>query len=262
MVLTLSFVADAYGTGTRHPMHEHDSLHMSIVLCGRLSERVGSSIEYAGALSVVAKDAGVAHANEFGIGGARIARLGLEEGSIAKLIDDSARSSEWRWTHDAIVAAPFLRLVGRGSRGITGFASDDPDVLDLLAAFTARPAAHPRGTPPAWLGQTLAELRESWRPGMSVSDIAARAGVHPVYLARSLRRWFGTGVGEELRRLRFKSAAAAVAGGTGAISSVAHSTGYADEAHLCRDFRRAVGTTPGRYRALLRGLSFHDGSAS
>lgn len=262
MTLTLSFVADAYGAGTRHPMHEHDSLHMSIVLGGRLSERVGSSIEYAGALSVVAKDAGVAHANEFGNGGAQIARLGLGQGSIAKLIDDPARSSGWRWTHDARVAAPFLRLVGRGSRGITGFAADDADVLDLLAAFTARPVGNPHGTPPAWLSQTLTELRETWHPRIAVGDVARRAGVHPVYLARALRRWFGTGVGEELRRLRFKSAAAAVAAGAGTISSVAHSNGYADEAHLCREFRRAVGTTPGRYRSLLRGLAFHDVSAS
>lgn len=262
MTLTLSFVADAYSGGTRHPMHEHDSLHLSIVLGGRLSERVGSSIEYAGALSVVAKDAGVAHANEFGNGGARIARLGLEEGSIARLIDDPARCPGWRWTHDARVAAPFLRLVGRGSRGITGFASDDPDVLDLLAVFTARPAADPRGSPPAWLGQTLAELRESWHPGVNVSDVARRAGVHPVYLARALRRWFGTGVAEELRRLRFRSAAEAVSAGRNTISCIAHSFGYADEAHLCREFRRAVGTTPGRYRALLRGLAFHDVNAS
>jgi AraC family transcriptional regulator len=261
MTHTLSFQADGYAGGTRQPPHRHDALHLSLVLSGRISETVGSVTEYASALSVVAKDAGVVHANDFGVAGARLARLVLPFGTIGALLDEPLRSSGWRWTHDSRVAAPFLRLVHRGKSGVGAFDADDPDLLDLLAALTARPARPARGRPPAWLEQTMLELRSTWHPSLSVSDVARRAGVHPVYLARVVRRWFGTGVGEELRRLRIASAAAALADSSKTVANVAHAGGFADEPHLCREFRRAVGTTPGRYRVLVRKLGYVWGAA-
>jgi AraC family transcriptional regulator len=257
MTITLSFHADAYRPGTRHPAHSHDALHLSLVLSGRVSETVGSVTEYAGALSVVAKDAGVVHANDFGTAGAKLARLILPLGTIGALVDKPSRSPGWRWTHDARVANQFLRLVHRAKEGVRSFDADDPDLLDLLAVFTARPAPLARGRPPAWLEQTMQELRAAWHPELTVADVARRAGVHPVYLARSVRRWFGTGVGEEIRRLRLRSAASAIAESCGTVSNVAHAGGFADEAHLCREFRRAIGTTPGRYRSLVRELDYH-----
>lgn len=204
----------------------------------------------------MAKDSGVVHADDFGAAGAKLARLTLPCGTIGALVDEPSRSPGWRWTHDARVAQPFLRLVHRAQAGVSEFHAADPDVLDLLAAFTARPAPPARGRPPAWLEQTMRELRASWHPGIRVADVAGRAGVHPVYLARSVRRWFGLGVGEELRRLRLRSAAAAIAETGGTVSQVAHAGGFADEPHLCREFRRAVGTTPGRYRALVAALPY------
>lgn len=256
MPATLTFHAAGYRPGTRHLPHEHDELHLSLVLSGRVAETVGRVTELASALSVVAKDTGVIHANDFGAAGARIAQLGLPRGTIGALVDDPSRSAGWRWTHDTRVARPFLRLVHRASEGAAAFAADDPDVLDLLAAFTARPAVTPRGRPPAWLERTMRDLRESWYPGLRVTDVARRAGVHPVYLARSVRRWLGIGVGEELRRLRLRSAAAAMLERDRTVSEVAHAGGFADEPHLCREFRYATGITPGRYRALVGRLGF------
>ncbi len=256
MTPSLTFQADRYPGGIRHPPHRHDELQLSLVMSGRVAETVGSVTEFAGALSVVAKDAGVVHADAFGNQGARVARLTLPSGTIGALVGEPSRSPGWRWMHDARVARPFLRLVHRATTGARAFGADDPDLLDLLVSFTARAAPSPRGRPPAWLEEAMRDLRASWHPGLRVTDVAARAGVHPVYLARSVRRWFGTGVGEELRRLRFRSAAAAVAEVSGTLSSVAHGGGFADEPHLCREFRRAVGMTPGRYRALVGGLGY------
>ncbi|MGH7710747.1 MAG: helix-turn-helix domain-containing protein, partial [Gemmatimonadaceae bacterium] len=235
MAATLAFHADAYSPGTRHPLHRHDELHLSLVLSGHVTETVGRVTEWAGALSVVAKDAGVLHANDFGPAGAKLARLSLNAGTIAALVDDPARAEAWHWAHDPAAAAPYIRLVRRTYGTARTFSADDPDLLELLAAMTARRAAPVRANPPAWLAQTMDELRSDWRPGRSVQDVARRAGVHPVYLARCVRRWYGTGLGEELRRLRIRAAAAAVAELHGTVSRVAHSHGFADEPHLCRE---------------------------
>jgi AraC-like DNA-binding protein len=247
----LDLCANAYRAGTRHRPHDHDELHFSIVLSGRVAEVVGGVMEQAGALSVVAKDPGVVHANDFGSGGARLARLTLPATTLGELLDDPARSPGWRWTHDPLVAAPFLRLVRRADGRSARFAVTDPDLLDLLAAFTARPSPPARGEPPAWLDTVRREVRDGWQPGLTVSSLAARAGVHPVYLARCVRRWFQTSLGMELRRQRIRSAAANIADSRRTISQVAHAGGYADEPHLNREFRAFVGLTPGRFRSLV-----------
>jgi AraC family transcriptional regulator len=256
----LSLHADGYRAGTRQAPHRHDELHLSLVLSGHVAESVGAATEFAAALSVVAKDAGVRHANDFGRRGARLARLALRGGTLGALVDRAGPATGWRWSHDPRVAAPFLRLVARRGGASRRVAPDDPDLLDLLAALTARPAPPPRGCPPAWLAETWDAVRAEWTPRLRVAEVARRAGVHPVYLARSVRRWYGTGVGQELRRLRLRAALARLADGALdpgiTVSHVAHAAGFADEPHLCRALRSAAGITPGRYRSLVARLPY------
>lgn len=251
----LSFDASTYENGLRHAPHQHDELQLSLVLKGQLRETVGTETELAGALSVVAKDSGVVHSNDFGPDAARIARLSLRHGTIAQLLDDPSRGESWKWTHDARVARPFLRLVQRAHEsGARKFDATDPDVVDLLAAFTARVDAR-RGAPPAWLAEAVDEMRCSWHPSVSVKDVATKAGVHPVYLARCVRRWYGTGVAEEMRRARLRAAASALTSSCETVSAVAHRYGYSDESHLCRELRSSLNLTPRGYRLLVRNFS-------
>ncbi len=251
----LSFDVSTYENGVRHAPHRHDHLQLSLVLTGQLRETVSAKTELAGALSVVSKDSGVTHADDFGPDEARIARLSLRHGTIASLIDDPSRAESWRWTHDARVASPFLRLVRRTQEtGARKFDVADPDVIDLLAAFTAR-SDSARGAAPIWLREAVNEIRTSWHPDLKVGDVAAKAGVHPVYLARCVRRWYGTGVADELRRTRLCAAAAALSSSNDTVSAVAHRYGYSDESHLCRELRSSLSLTPRKYRLLVRNFS-------
>lgn len=253
--LTLTVHTAAYRPGARQVPHEHAELHFSLLLAGSVAETVGRVTESAGPLSVVAKEAGVIHANDFGPEGARLARLAVGAESLGTLLGDARGHEAWRWTHDARVARPFLRLVQRVGDSGHEVAGDDPDVLDLLAAFTARRVAPSHGDPPLWLQDAMGHLREGWQPGLRVSAVARRAGVHPVYLARCIRRWYGVAVGDVMRATRLRVAASAVAAARGTMSDVAHAHGFADEAHFCRTFRDAVGITPGGYRRLLNRLA-------
>lgn len=253
----IRFDTSLYTPGTRHPKHDHDTLQVSIVLSGSLTETVGSTTELARTLSVVAKDPGLAHADDFAAG-AIMARLVFENTTLDKVIDDSSRATPWIWTHHAHVARPFLRIVQRARNGTAKIHDSDPDITDLLAALTSR-VVPTIGQPPRWLEDVMIELRHSWTPNTTVRDVAARAGVHPVYLARCVRRWYGIGVAEELRRLRLESAAATLASSRDRVSSIAHAKGFADESHLCRDFARALGVTPRRYRSIVKD-SFENSS--
>lgn len=229
-----------------------------MVLRGALEERVGTSIERASALSVVVKDPGVVHADDFGSAGALTAQLALPGVSLAELVEHPSRAPTWRWTHAAAVAIPFLRIVARGLEGRRHFCRDDDDVVDLVAALTARPNMPPAAGQPRWLEDTVAKIRDDWRPGLTVRDVARAAAVHPVYLARCVRRWHGIGAADLLRQARLRYAARHIADSDPTIATVAHSTGFADESHLCREFSRAAGISPARFRRLALAFGSRD----
>jgi AraC family transcriptional regulator len=120
--------------------------------------------------------------------------------------------------------------------------------LQLLGELT-RPPDGPACPP--WLRRVAERLREQFRESTSLAALAAEAGVHPVHLARSFRRYFRRSVGEELRRLRVEAASAALAREDCSIVEIAAASGFADQSHLARVFRRATGMSPAEYRAAL-----------
>jgi AraC family transcriptional regulator len=253
---SLTLAATAYRPNSRHPAHTHDELQVTIVLTGSVCERVGSQIECAEPLSVVVKDPGVRHADDFGAAGAVTARLSARHITFSDLVEHPRRSPDWRWLHGGGSAArPFLQLVFRRAAGETMFSLDDADLVDLFAAVSARHCRPARGQPPAWLRNTVAHIRDGWHPELRMRDVAHAARVHPVYLARCLRRWYGISGAEMLRQSRFRYAAKGVADDDGTFASVACATGFADEAHLSRAFSAIVGVPPGRFRRLTRMFS-------
>ncbi len=258
----LRFRATAYRGGLSQPAHEHDHVQISLVLRGRLRERVGAHDVEAGPLSLVVKDAGVRHADVFGPERVMIAQLALPHGTLAAIADPGQPLQPWLWQHRSDAVRPFLRLVARAARGPEEFTTDDFDVADLIASLQSARNAAPRGTAPRWLAEAVDQLRSEWRAGLRVGSIAERLGVHPVYLARCFRRWYGRSVGEELRRLRQHEARAAVVRGDETLSTIAHRLGYADEAHLNREFRRLHGVAPGHFRRDLRRLPYREPTAS
>jgi AraC family transcriptional regulator len=165
--------------------------------------------------------------------------------------------------HDARVASAFLRIIARGVDGQCSFAADDEDILDLLAAVSTRYGTPAPADVPRWVEDAVSRIRDEWRPELTVMDIARSAGVHPVYFARCVRRWYGIGASDLLRRSRLRHAARHIADGAPTIAQVAHATGFADESHLSREFSRTAGIPPARFRRLARAFgSSHNGRHS
>jgi AraC family transcriptional regulator len=251
MSSTLQLDVDAYHPGRRQVPHAHDALHLSVVLSGAVEERVGNETVRAGPLDVVVKDSGVIHANDWGAGGARLARLSLPKGMLTDLTDGRPETPSWRWTHDPRVARPFLQLVSRHHYGLRSVSHDDGDLVDLVAAFTARRAGEPLGQPPAWLREAMTFLRDSDSSGLTGRAVAAQSHVHPVYLARCMRRWYGTGLGDAIRARRLRDAVATLADTNTRVSTIAYALHFSDEAHLSRRVHAETGFPPARLRRLL-----------
>ena len=85
-----------------------------------------------------------------------------------------------------------------------------------------------------------------------VEDLADRSGLGVRTLQRLFRRHVGATPKQLLRRVRLQEAALRIERGEGlGLAALAADLGYADQAHLNRDFKQVVGKTP---RALERSL--------
>lgn len=101
----------------------------------------------------------------------------------------------------------------------------------------------------------LGSLVERERSIRSVRELAARSG----YSVRSLQRIFAMHAGVSplwmIRRYRLIDAAdAARSGCPPSWSALAAMLGYADQAHLTRDFKATIGLTPAQYATSVRPL--------
>lgn len=252
MIQKLQFRPTIYGAEERQNTHKHDELHLSIIVQGVIQETVGTRSVTMGPLTVMSKDPGLAHANEYGPAGATVAQLSLPATSLAVLTGDSG-VGEWHVSPRMDVARPYLRLIRRAADATCEFAVNDPDVIDLLAGLIARPRTAPR-RPPAWLAQHIDHIRWAWSPGMTVSSMAHAAAVHPVYLARVTRWSYGASLSALLREGRLRWAVTAVMNGRSSLSEIAHAAGFADQAHLSRNVASQLGLPPSRLRRLREAL--------
>ena len=84
----------------------------------------------------------------------------------------------------------------------------------------------------------------------SVSLVAHQAGISSRHLERLSQDWVGLPPGQLVRLLRFQRALRRLSHRRAVpLARVALETGYADQAHLTREFRRYSGMTPSIFRA-------------
>ena len=105
---------------------------------------------------------------------------------------------------------------------------------------------------PSWLTRTREMVEDCFATELTVAELAAMAGVHPVYLARAYRRHLGCSPGEYMRRCRLLRVRRLLANSDLPLAEIALRTGFSDQSQMTRTFTNMFGISPGRYRRLLR----------
>lgn len=253
----LRIAEQAYPPGLRQPRHAHAETTVTIVIGGSLRERVGRVDEIARPLSVVVKPGGTEHADEFGSEGTRTLQIALTDCDAGDAERWERTLRVWRWRHAGPAVQSFLALL-RVVRSVdsTGVSKRGDEIEcaahDVLAAVGSQDGATHSAAPPHWLRVVREELDDAGPAPPRVRVVAASAGVHPVYLARQFRRFYGCSVSEYLKQRRLQHTADLMAVSDDPLSLVSYSAGFADQAHMCRVFRAGTGVTPGAFRALAR----------
>ncbi len=130
----------------------------------------------------------------------------------------------------------------------------DSRMLWTMAQLVSRHAEkHSTPPPTAVESQPLQRVREyletHYTDNPSLEELAAIAHLSPFYLLRSFRKRFGLPPHEYLNQVRFWQARRLLGEGR-AIAEVAQLTGFSDQSHLTRQFKRILGVTPGQYQRL------------
>lgn len=247
----LTFAETEYAAGHRLPRHAHAHPFFSLLLRGTFRERLDRGTRDCIPTSLVFYPEHEPHEEAFGSEGGRAFHVELGSPWIDEMKERgmtyaSGSSETLGGRLNLLMTRLYAWLYWDG----TGVGAEEI-VLEMLSAVTPRDGLGTERRPPPWLDRVRAILHERYAQVVSVSDLAAEAGVHPVHVARVFRRHEGCTIGQYVRRLRIELACAGLVDPTLTLSQIALSTGFSDQAHFTRRFKEVTGLTPGRYREVV-----------
>ena len=236
--------------------HTHETAHFIVLLSGQYVTAARGADAVCVEPALIYNPPGTTHRDRFRrVGGrvdGRFISIAVDPermGDIARsfpLVQDAVYTNEQSAVRLAMRLATQLRDCGDSSS-----LAVEAICLELFALAIEKRVSD-CAVAPAWLRVARDLIHDYCAEGTCIADIASACDVHPVYLARVFRKFFGCSPGEYLRRCRIERAAALLAHTTTSLSLVAAQCGFADQSHLSATFRHAYGSTPAAYRRLAK----------
>lgn len=117
-------------------------------------------------------------------------------------------------------------------------------------AGVMRPIATPRDQLERFqrLAPAVRMIEERFREPIQVSDLGACCGLSPTHVHRLFRKLLRIAPNEYLHALRLQEARTLLATTDEPVLSIALRTGFFDQSHFTKRFRRTTGMTPARFR--------------
>ena len=232
------FTETAHAAQTALDSHAHARASLCLVVAGEFQEDSTRGRILHGPEDLIFRPAGGWHSDRFLERGARCFNV-----ELSHELEIEARSGE---IDNRPVVAKLLRRMRRELReGI-----DAPLVLEgllyLIVGEAFQRKTHERS--PRWIGEVDDILLRRFPERLTVRSIAAEIGVHPVHLARAFRSARGITIAGTLLARRIEEARRLLQQSSLPLCEVALASGFADQSHFTKAFRRVTGTTPLRYR--------------
>ncbi len=233
------------------PRHEHANAYLCAVIAGRL-EVCAPRAMACDAGSLIAYPIGHAHSNRFDDRPGRCINIHLGSSWM-----DEPSTRAWFGhcrTLPRVARSASLAKLGRAlAAGDTAAPlAAACAAIDLLADAMGASA---RASRPKWLERIVDIIEADLAHAPALGPLSAQIGVHPAHVARLFRIAYGETIGEYVRRRRVEEADRALTGSDRPLSEIAIASGFADQSHFTRVYRRHHGISPGVRRRNCRSNS-------
>jgi len=104
---------------------------------------------------------------------------------------------------------------------------------------------------PDWIGHLKDLLHDEYDKDLSLTYLSKRINVHPVTISKYFTRHFKTTLGDYVRKIRIGKSLAYLSNKSIAINTIGIQSGFVDNAHYTRNFKKYTGLTPSAYRQFL-----------
>ena len=230
------------------PRHYHEHAYFCMIRRGTYREEYGGNHRSCGPLMLAFHPPEEVHAEQFGSDEVRSFNVEITSswlrgmnGRMPAMQPFDARGGQ--------IGATMMRLLDEFERPDV---SSDLIVEGLTLELLGLGVRQKRGgrVIPHWLQRVRDRLTEQCTTSITLSALAAEAGIQPNYLASAFRRHFGCTVGAFVRRERVSLACQQLTNTDAPLADIACRTGFADQSHLTRTFKRQIGLTPAAYRKM------------
>ena len=242
-------VEKSYDGATSLEKHQHATAYLSFLLAGAYVEAANARETVCPSGTVIWHPPGETHSDRFHPDGGHLIDLEVASPWLLEATRALRPAAESRIFCGGLPYALGLRLYRELS--VDGGGVEDI-VTELLSFFFCGGSDR---RPPAWFKRALQCVRDAEDSHQSLTAVAREAGVHPVHLARSFRRFLGCTFGDYQAKVRVQRAFEMLRTADRPIVEVAYACGFADHAHLCRTFKQCTGLTPTAFRKVAGRIS-------
>ncbi|CAN5775534.1 hypothetical protein BH24BAC1_BH24BAC1_25720 [soil metagenome] len=123
-------------------------------------------------------------------------------------------------------------------------------LLQVFHAFLEQKKGEPKKIP-AWARELQETIQDQIDTNLSLTlkEVAEGLQVHPAYVSREFSKYFNNlSFGEYIRKLRIEKAIQLLDNPNHSLSEISYLTGFSDQSHFTRIFKKHTGQNPSDYR--------------
>ena len=106
---------------------------------------------------------------------------------------------------------------------------------------------------PAWAKELKDMIQDHIDTNLTLKELSKNLDINPSYLSREFSKHFDNlGFGEYIRKQRIERAIELMAIPSNSLTDIAYLTGFSDQSHFTRIFKRHTGSSPSDYRKKLK----------
>lgn len=243
----------SYTPNQKLPKHSHEHANFIIVLRGTFTEHFGRKTRWCVPPGVIFRPPEELHADHFHNAGGRCLTIEVAARWLERAREHSVILKDSADFQNGLLTTITARLYGEFRRmdSISPLAIEGL-TLEMIAEASRLSARKPSLTFACRIERAREIIHAHFTDKLTLSFIAESIGTHPVYLAREFRERHNCTIGEYIRRLRIQSSCRDMANSDATMAEIASASGFFDQSHFSRTFKRLMGITPTEYRKNIR----------